>query len=174
MKKRNDLQKGFSILEVVVMIGILGLIGVIATGVFFTTLRSSTRSRVSENLKQKGDFALNVIEKMVRGASFLPDLSANCDGSDKSSISVVSRDGFTTTFDCSSDRIASVSAQQETVVLLGDITRIDCDRFVSCVIGSGGSPEVIIDFTLYQGGDPELPYEKSSINFHTQVTPRNY
>jgi len=174
MIKRKSSAKGFSIIEVIVMIGILGLIGVIATGVFFTTLRSSTRSRVSENLKQKGDFTLNVIEKMVRGASFLPDLTADCDGDDKSSLSVVSHDGFTTTFDCSADRIASVSAEQGTVVLLEDVSRIDCDHFISCLVGSGGVPEVVIDFTLYQGGDSELPYEKSSINFHTQVTPRNY
>lgn len=161
-------------MEVLVMIGILGLIGTIATQVFFTTFRSSNKSRVSENLKQKGQFALNVIEKMVRGATSLPNLGTICSGDDRNNLAIVSRDGFTTTFACDSAQITSSSAQLGTIVLLDDITQIDCSHFINCYLGGGGRPEVTVDFGLTSGSTSSLPHEQSSIRFRTQVTPRNY
>lgn len=174
MDKQNFLKRGFSILEVIVMTALLGLVGVIASRIFFTTLRSSTRSRISENLKQKGDFALNLVEKMVRGASLIEDLDTVCDGENRDNLSIVSRDGFTTTFECSevNAQIASQSAQP--TILLDNVTGIDCSRFINCDFGSGGSLGVTIDFTLTEGEPEALPHEKSEINFKTQVTLRNY
>ena len=62
-------QKGFTIIEIVVVVGILGVIAVIGTNMFFTVIRGSNKSKNLTTVKQNGEYALSVMERMIRNSS---------------------------------------------------------------------------------------------------------
>ncbi|TSC53513.1 MAG: Uncharacterized protein LiPW16_370 [Microgenomates group bacterium LiPW_16] len=62
-------QQGFSLVELLVAIGILGIVGSIATVILFTTLQSASKSDILREVKQNGDYAISVMERMVRNAT---------------------------------------------------------------------------------------------------------
>jgi len=158
---------GFTLIEIVVMIAILGVMGVVTSNIFFTSLKSSVKSQTNVQLKQKGNNALSVMERMIRQSI----IESNCDGASHSSIEILYNDDLTT-FSCSSDQIASNSANSTTLV--SDVTSIDCSDFITCTL-NGATPEVIIKFTLNQGesGTGALPY-RGSADFESKIIPRNY
>jgi len=174
-------QAGFTFVELLAVIGVLAIVGTIGSGIFFTVLRNSTKVRLETKLKQKGEFAIGVMEKMTRGAWRIEDLDTGekigdiCDGLTRSSIPIVSPDGSKTIFACYSDtdQIASESANP---AILVSGTEVDCSEFITCQLGNNGVPRVVVKFSLSEGseGGAALPYQKASIQFQTIVAPRNY
>lgn len=164
-------KNGFTIIELLVTVGILAVVGVISTGIFFIVLRNNARSTIEGRIKQKGEFVLGVIERMVRGATEIENAASFCDDSYHDSFSIISLDSQTTEFICTETEISSNSA-----VLLGALeeVEIDCDRFVSCSLGENGTPMITINFSLNEGGALALPFQRAAINFQTSVVPRNY
>ncbi len=150
----NSHIKGFTLIEVLVVLTILIIIAVISGNIFVTTLRSNTRTQTSTNLKQKGDYGLMVIERMIRESTEVECISDN-------ELRIVYKDGQQTVFTCASNRVASNAA-----VL---IEPIDCMDFsFSCSL-----PRVDISFVLNQNPDDPLPFKRSEVNFQTSVTARN-
>jgi len=160
--------RGLTLIEVLVMVTILALMGVVATGIFFTVLRTSTRTNTETKVKQKGQFALSVMEKMIRGARSIENASSFCDDTEQTAITIGSYDGGTTEFLCGEDQISSNSA-----ILVSGLT-VDCSQFVRCVFGENAVPKVIVNFTLSTGTATSLPFQKSTENFQTTVSLRNY
>ena len=159
----NRSVQGFTLLELLAMMGLLALISVLSVSIFFSVMRTTKRIKVTEKLKQEGDHSLSVMTRMLRNAVDLD----SCTGSPVNSFEITNRDNLTTTFTCSSDQIASNSA-----VLIGDV-QVDCSDFITCTLGSEGIYEIVVDFTLSRSGTSLLPYQEASIDFRTTVTPRN-
>ena len=174
-------QAGYTLIELLAVIGILATVGVVGSGIFFTVLRSSTKVRLETRLKQKGEFAIGVMEKMIRGAWRIEDLDTGeevgdiCNGLTRSSIPIVSPDGLKTIFACYSDTDEIASESANPAVLVGG-TELDCSEFITCQLGNDGIPRIVVKFSLSEGGEggAALPYQKASIQFQTIVTPRNY
>lgn len=161
-------RSGFTLIEVLVMITMLALISVIAAGIFFTVLHTSTRTTTETEVKQKGQFALSVMEKMIRGARSIENASSFCDDTERTAITIDSYDGGTTEFLCGEDQISSNAA-----VLVSGLT-IDCSQFVRCVFGGNVIPKVTVNFSLSAGTAISLPFQKATENFQTTVSLRNY
>lgn len=165
--------KGFTIIELMVATAILGIIGVITASIFLVVVRSSTKSKIIKTLKQKGTFAIGVVERKIRGAEEIGDpngietIGDICDGLVMGSISIRSRDGLWTTFTCSASQIASDSANPAILVQNVDI---DCSEFALCSFNPGETPKVTINFGLSQGEAEQA----SSVQFRTTIIPRNY
>lgn len=64
--KRNQL--GFSIMEVVLSIGIIAVIGVITSNLLTRTFRTSTDAELTSKLKQNGSVASNILSEAIRMA----------------------------------------------------------------------------------------------------------
>jgi prepilin-type N-terminal cleavage/methylation domain-containing protein len=60
--------KGFSLIEVMISIAIIGVIGVISTAIFTQTLKISSQTDTISKLKQNGDQAISLIEDSLRSA----------------------------------------------------------------------------------------------------------
>ncbi len=166
---------GFTLIEILVTVGILGMIAVIGSGMFFSILRGSTKTKTLQLVKQNGDYAISVMERMIRNAK-----SVNGGGS---SIAIVNPDGKTTTFNCcgsgSNLMIASQSGTLscEEARLTSSEVKVDICSFEVTSGEPGVRPAVVkINFTLSQappaGG--ARPEEQASINFQTTVSLRNY
>lgn len=160
-------KNGFTLIEVLVVIGIFGILAVIGTGMFFSILKGSTKTRVLAEVKQNGNYAISVMGRMIRNAKEIE----SCPGS---SIRIVNPDEETTQFDLSGPRIASISALG-TGYLTSDKVEIDTTETnqFDCILSSGSPPVVTIRFTLSQAVGTRAE-ETAEVDFKTTVSLRTY
>jgi len=154
----NKFKNGFTLIELLVVLSIVMSIVVVSGNIFYTALRSGSKTQVSLDLKQRGNYGLSVIEKMIREAK-----EVDC-ASDQ--VTIVYKDGQETSFSCSSGQVASDSANS--AVLVDSIADCSTDFGFSCNL-----PQVGIGFTISENPDSPMPFKSSQINFQTTVTARN-
>ena len=167
--------KGFTLIEILVVVGILGIIAVVASNVFFTTLRSSGKTKVLTIVKENGDYALSVMERLIRDSQ---EVVTNSDGqyciNGMNKIKVKRIDGTEIEFACEEEgtvngRIASNSARLTSNEVKVNSCSFDCEAK-----GQFYPKTVIINFTLSQSTVTTRPEEQASVNFQTTVSVRNY
>lgn len=97
--------KGFSLIEAVVAISVLGLLGIFLTSSLISNLRSQARVRVSNQIKQNGQLVLDTLSRQIReadGVIFCDKAQyLNLSGVDKVKISdtiIVDKSGFLTRY----------------------------------------------------------------------------
>lgn len=157
---------GFSLVELLVVVALLGGLAVATSRVFFANLRGSEKTQEIIQLRQAGDQALLTIKNTIRNAR-----EVEC-GPGNTSIRVVRRDPsktglgspqtITNTFTCFST--LQMSTDGGTV----DLTPANLE-LRSCSFSCSGSPvNVAINFSLR---DPETLRE---LNFSSTVSLRNF
>lgn len=103
-----EVKKGTSIIELVVVIGLISLLALTMSAIMLTTITSSNRVRRLTQIKQAGDIALNQIQTLIRNSRDID----SCD-SDNDILTTINPDGGTTNImlenDDTSARIASNS-----------------------------------------------------------------
>lgn len=95
---------GFSLVELIVVIGLLSLLMLAISSTMLMSMLSSNRIRTATKVKQSGNYALTQIQTLIRGAKAI----SNCDSS-SDSISLINPDGGVTTFFLEASAIASNS-----------------------------------------------------------------
>jgi len=164
-------KNGFTLIEIMIVVGILGIIAVVGSGTFFSILRGSNKTKTLQMVKQNGDYAISVMERMIRNARVLINPTTN---STVSSITIKNPDGSTTIFSCGGNpaTIASNGAS-----LLSNEVRVnDCNNIFNVSVGQPGikPPAVKINFSLSPAVSSSKPEEQAEVNFQTTVTLRNY
>ncbi|MGB9911061.1 MAG: PulJ/GspJ family protein [Microgenomates group bacterium] len=167
-------KNGFTLLEMMIVITILALIAVVGSGSFFSILRGSTKTKNLSLVKQNGDYALSVMERMIRNARSLkaPTTSGPTD-----SILIVNPDGGETLFKCDSTTDPPTISSGSASLISNEVkVSSDCNTFFNVVLGRKEleSTRIDISFTLVPNKEIERPEEKAEINFKTSVTMRNY
>lgn len=161
-------QKGFTLIEMVVATGVLVTVGMVASLIFFSTLRGVSKADITREVKQNGDYALAVIERMIRNSAGVVTTTTPCNGSSQTSLSLLNSDGMTTIFSLNNGKIASsgafLTSEKVTVSNLSFV----CSRNI-------GKPDVItVSFNVSQLGAGAGPEGLSSMVFQTTVSLRNY
>jgi len=178
-------KKGFSLIEILVAVGILSGIIYVLSQSFFSIGRSSTKADLVKDIKQSGNFSLTIMEQMIRSST---GITSTClsSGSTGSSVTLVNTDGNSSTFGCAFDasksitRIASISAAS-TVYLTSDNVTLggsSCsDQAMTLAITCRSDPpnknSVGIGFTLYQAGAPVSSFDRAQAPFQITVNARN-
>lgn len=176
---------GFTLVEILVVVGILGIIVVVASSIFFTTLRSSGKTKVLTTVKQNGDYTLSVMERLIRDSE---EVVVNSDGqtcqAGMNKIKVKRWDGTTVEFACLNKgtvdgQVASNSARLTSSEVKVDTCSFDCGcpvAYPDCTSqGAKFYPKTVtIKFTLSQIAATVRPEEQATINFQTTVSTRNY
>lgn len=166
-------EKGFTLIEILVVVGIFAIIAVIGSGSFFSLLRGSTKSRSASTVKQNGDYALGVMERMIRNARYLEENSGGliCD-SGMTEIKIKNPDGGSTEFKCEANSISSDSGELVRKLIDEELTVTDCQ--FDCREGGTLNPQVVtIFFTLSTNLGTGRPEEEAIANFETTVSLRN-
>lgn len=159
-------KSGFTLIELLVAVGILGIVGGISTIIFFTTLQGTSKSEVVREVKQNGDYALTVMERLIRNATAI---TSTCDGTPQPTLIIINPDQSTTQF--------SLSATAQIASNAGFLTnnKVSASNLSFTCTRTPGQPDVVvISFTLSQAGSPTRPAEKASIDFRTTVSLRTY
>ncbi len=177
--------RGFTLIEVLISVGILAVVSTLITQVLFTTTRVNKKVGTLENVKSSGEFALGVLERLIRDAVAVETV---CDAAEVTTPSAVFRnaDNATTTVTCVSDgtaaRIASVSATgtisyltdgSVTLSASGDFSCADNSLTFSCPTSAGVASSTTISFYLGQLGEGQGTLEAARWQFQSLVTPRN-
>ncbi|MFZ5366307.1 MAG: PilW family protein [Patescibacteria group bacterium] len=164
MKRQN----GFTLVEILVVVFLLGIIVIVGSNLFFSILKGASKAEIEKEVKQNGDYAMNVMERMVRNAQ---EILQNSDGqtceSSMNKIKIKNPDGGETEFAFTGTRIASSGAyltSENTALFSGAFS---CDQ-------TRTPPVVTISFTLSQAGTKERPEEKAQASFSTTVSLRSY
>ena len=166
MRIRKNI-KGYTLIELVVVAGILGIIGVVSVSLFLSTLLGGGKSTALNDVRSNGDYAITQMERMIRSARYMVGTCTL----DMNSIEIKNPDGGNTIFISTVEGyIASNSSAltSDDVLLVG---LIDFD----CVQSSSKAPEVVsINFTLQKGdsGSPNRDYAQA--DFSTSVQVRSY
>ena len=164
MKKNG----GFTLVEIVVSVAILAIVATLLAQVLFSTTHVNKKTELVASIKQNGDFALDVIARMVRSAS---SIQTTCDVGVATSVQIIGADGNVTTIMCDSGRIASVSAHP--AYLTSDTVLCSALTF-SCPPADGSvQKDLTVSFTLGQVGVTETAYESGNGTFGTTISLRN-
>ena len=168
-------QKGFTIIEIIVVIGILGIIAAVGTNMFFTVISGSTKSKNLTTVKQNGEYALSVMERMIRNSS---DVITNTDGqiceSGMTKIKIINSDKEETEFAFididGNSYIASNSSR-----MTSDQVKVTSGVFNCSSTGDFNPKTIVIDFTLDQNISPTPRIEEeATMDFRMTVGIRNY
>lgn len=172
------MNKGFTLIELLVAVAIIAGLGIMLAQVFFTTTRSNTKVERLTDVKQNGEYALSIMERMIRNARVLTAVCTDDGSTPVSSVAVENPDGGTTTIQCLLDesvtRIASVSSLgteylTSNAVSLGGSTCDGDSLTFYCTSVAQVSKALKISFSLSQKGTPVDQFGKASTAFQTSV-----
>ena len=157
--------RGFTLMEVLVVSGLMALFAITVISVFLSTLRGGSKAQLLQAVHQDGDFALKRMAAMIRNST-----GVDCSGD----FTITNVDGGSSVFslelDDSKDRIASNSSQW----LTGKIAEAK-DLSFSCYDSYLGSQVVTIRFSLTASpGTGAQVQEVWMQEFATSVSTRQY
>ena len=174
MKRKNQPSKnGFTLIETLVSLGVLAVVVVMATNLFFSLLRGASKTKAIQTVKQNGGYAISVMERMIRNAKQVLDCQTDY-------ITIKSQDEEETTFRFCSEEDDSWIASVSGTLTCADARLTSSEvQLVSssftCMPGDGTKPDgVDINFSLAKAGTGTRPEEGAVVNFQTSVFLRNY
>ncbi len=139
-------------IEILVIVGILGVIATIGSSMFFTTFRSSTKTKILSIVKQNGDYALSVMERIIRDSQEVitnteTPINKTCELRMKK-IKVKRLDGSETEFSCA-DGLNGFIASNSAALTSSEVKINNC--YFDCTTQGDFYPQnVVISFTLSQ------------------------
>lgn len=154
--------KGFTLIEVLVVTGMMGLLMTGVVGVLLNSVKISNKSSVFSRVDSEGEWILSSMRRQIIHADPTDNSTdgiKNCTSTCKNKLEIISRlDGGKTIYDCrmrtgGTYYIASVSAVTGNAYNLSSAAvTVDCSSFcITCTGVTSQSPNVSIGFTLNSG-----------------------
>ncbi len=180
-------KKGYTLLEVVIVISIFALIVPAMFAMYFASLRAQKKVYVLRDTKRNGDNALTVMESLLKQNAISihsaePPTTANqvCTSSVPSATGELffkDKDGTWFSFTQDSFKIASSSASGlgSSSVNLTNTKSLVTNFTMRCSYVSEVSPPLVsISFNINQNGPTGRAEEVSSLGYQTKIKLRSY
>lgn len=172
------MKKGFTLIEIIISLGIVAVLGLTISQIFISTVRTNTKTEILKEVKQNGEFAMETMVRMMQSAE---RITSACTGATTNSITILNPDGFSTTFGCVATgnllRVASTSASTlyltSASVTLGGSNCGSSTLAFTCTSALGLPSTVIISMDVAQAGATPDQFEQASASFQTSVNTRN-
>ena len=161
-------KNGFTLIEIVVSIGIISLIILATTGILMNIFKAKTRVNIADVVEKNGSFALteirrNIINSLTR--------SIVCS---ESSLTMLGQDGQSTQIICNEGGVIASSSANGVVSLTDDdVTVTGCAGFVSCITPLTEVSKVNVGFGLESGVEEAGVESYASKEFEISVTVRD-
>lgn len=182
-KINNLKEKGYTLIELVVVIGLSAILLISAVSLFFTTFIGGGKTASLEYTKQAGGQALAQMTFLIRNSrKIIQNSSGTTCGSPMSTLKVENLDGGTTEFavvtNGTTSQIASQSGGLNSFLTPSEVSvsnfTFTCSPVSYASNTWDGSPPIVgISFTLQKGAGG-LARDLVSIPFSTSITLRNY
>lgn len=155
-------KRGFSLIELIVVIGLLALLMLAISSTMLMSIVSSNRIKTTTQVKQAGNYAIGQIQTMLRNAK-----SIKICNSSSNTITIVNPGGGETQILLSSSRIASNSGTYLTPENTAtSLFSLNCDP-------SDSEPALVkISFDLANTLTP-VSIQNPSLHFETSINLRN-
>ncbi|HSW88355.1 MAG TPA: type II secretion system protein [Candidatus Saccharimonadales bacterium] len=164
-------QRGFTLLELLVVISIISVVGLVVGGILTSTLRGSSKVTTVSNVKQNGDYALAQMSRVIRSASNLDVLPCGNPSASVQTLTATQLDNTQTIFDCSGTTITANGTSlidSSVVQLVPSSCMLICSQQ-----SSADTPVVQIKFSLMQKNTSTFAEQTATIPFQTSVLLRN-
>ena len=136
-------QAGFTLIELVIVAGLLSVLLIAVSSMFMATLTSNLKTSSRQQMKEEGGYVLGQMEFLIRNATKLDQSTPALEcAPGMSSIKIVNADGGTTEFALNGSQIASNGAVLHSNLLVASNLNFDCDR------NTGGEYYIDIGFSL--------------------------
>lgn len=164
---KNTSSKGFTLVEMAVAVGLLGMISVAAVALFFSTIRGGGKVSVGTEVKQNGQFAVSTMEQLIRNSLALTSCT-------NSGVVLQARDGASLTFSCTNIGPTGYIASNSARLTSTSVAVTSCG--FSCSIDTSGRrpPLISVNFTVRQANVDVEEEGTAEADFSTSVSLRNY
>ena len=180
------MRKGYTLIELTIVMALLLIVGTIIVGIISSALRGNTKTKITTDIAQNGNYAISVMSDLITNSQKLnsltgypsPTVYPSCPMSPGvlgKSLSITGLDGGITIFACDDSRhtITSNSASllDTTQVILSSDPNTSCS--ITCTqTDIYSSPRIDIKFQL-QNATGATSEKSASANFNTSVFLRN-
>jgi len=175
---RDGTRAGFTLVETIIIVGVLAVIMITVTNVLINSFRAKSRIEVADMVEENGTMVLREVRDNIILASGVGITCATNINDIGSTLSLLNtNDGIVTNLICyEGSKIASVSANGSFDLTSADVKVSGCDNFAKCELFPDSSDrinQVNLSFTL-SSGDTSAPSEQSKTrSFQSSVVPRN-
>lgn len=159
--------KGFTLVELLVVVGVIATVGTMVGNLFLSNLRTAAKTKALTEVKQNGDYALSVMERMIRNAK---EVQAGCPGVG-TSLTILNPDGETTEFIC--DTVNEQIASNSGIFLTSDKLVLTSCSF-DCQQPQEKPAVIDISFALRKGNVSWGKEFTAEASFQTTVSTRLY
>jgi hypothetical protein len=167
------MKKGFTLIEILVVVAMIMVIMVSISGIMSGVFNSQNKNKASDLITQNGSWILNELKKNILNADSSGH-NFNC-ANDYSNIQITSvKDGEISTIRCiEGNNIASESDRGAVNLVNNKELRLTgCGSFVTCsTMTSSQLSNVIFNFDLSSGAEGSL--SETTKNFSIDLTLRN-
>ena len=163
-KKEKNKKSGFSLIEMVVVVGSFSMIivGIIST--ILLTFNSQTKVKTNNKVSENGRIVLSELRRNIFNSS---SNTIVCDVGGSSVSFINQKDKETTILRCLGDKIASNSANLNS----SEVVVYGCESFATCTVKVGSTEVASVEFNF--GLKTGIGGVGSSQVFNTTVTTRN-
>lgn len=169
-KSTSQMLNGFSLIEMLVVIGIFAVLGAVSSQALLLSLTSTRKADASTVVRQNLEFAVSVMERHLRGARSL--VTTCTAGQTIQTVTYIDSWGYTNSFSCnppSQDYIASGSAR----LTSSQLTITSCS--FTCTPGTNGAPpSIYIQATGRASSAGFSSTETTPTSVSARVTLRSY
>jgi len=160
-------KKGFSIIEILVVVGIFAMIAVIATQAVVSSLTSARKAEASILVKENLDYTVSVMERKLRNAQSIESCSS-------SRIDYIDSEGEDARFRCINVGGSNGRVENEDDRLTSDeVIVTECE--FACTAGTADVPSLVNISLEAEKKDTGIANEdKSPVSISTQVYLRVY
>lgn len=162
-----ELKKGTSLIELVVVIGLIALLSLAMSAIMLSTIISSNRVRRLTELKQAGDIALNQIQTLIRNSRNIESCSSSAN-----LLTTTNPDGKTTDIYSESDGVSTRIASNSGIYITPDTILVN-NFDIICQPDDTTATIFKISFDLTHRVAAGNNRENSTIHFETTTSTRN-
>lgn len=174
--------KGFTLIEVIVVIAVIGMVIPAIFSVIFAILQQEAKIYQLSEVKRQGDNALSIMESTIKSyAVSIHDAPTGgnevCASAGDSGTAAYFRDSTDTWFRfyVNNNKIVSNSA---VVNATGDLTKasVTVSNFaVTCTRPNGAAPPLVnIQFKVSGNGSSTRPEDRAELDYRTKIKLRSY
>lgn len=174
MKMQAERMRGFTVIEMLVAVGIISIVGTIIISILYISLRGTKKADLVVVAKDNGDLALSQMIRQIRFAKSIDSPAACIPSTTVSSVTFTSlADNGQTTLSCPAGGSTTITSNSASLIDDSNFTVSNCS--FTCSQEDMSLPQTItIQFTLTPTLSSSFVETTGSFTFESAVTHRNF